>query len=787
MTVMMKYAVVDLEATGASHTSKIIQIGIVIVENGRIINTYQTDVNPHEKLDNHIIALTGITTAQVAAAPDFDCIMSEVAEILRGCTFVAHNVKFDYNLLMRTFAQYGVNLSLPRVDTIELARIFFPTLNKYGLGSLSRVLNLSHERPHEALSDAYATAELLIKLQEKMHHLPKHVLTEIVRHADSLIYETKLVISEQLTVSRPLDDNFVNVKQIATKKTYLSNNKNLVSKNLKTNLALLNLDDRPKQWAFAKLVNKHLADPRASFIEAPTGIGKTYAYLLSLLGQNKKVIVSVPTKVLQEQLVLDLAPVFKANFGVNFVKVLGTQNYISLEKFSHLLESCHDGKNYEIFKMKVLVWLTETQTGELDELSLIMTSPNYLDAIRHSGKVYKGQLHFEQDFWRLTQQRIKDAQVIVMNHAYLAERILDQTELFEDKVLVIDEAQQLFSVLEHAHQKSVNLVDELVKVDTRTSQLQKRLLESLTYQLSRRQLDVEKISLDAKELGLSEISDVVANPDDFVWVKNHVLKSSPKDFLNFAAMIPIPTKTYLIGATLAMSEHRAVFPELLGFTDYTFDIVPTAKRNNQKIFVASDSPDLTNISAQAYAEYLSNQIQVFKRLGKPIVVLFTSNESLSLTAQALSAADVPFLTADTPGDASRVKRKFDEQNDAILLGSKKFWEGVDFDKQDELILIITRLPFSVPDDILIRKYAKRFKNAFYEFSVPLATLQLEQAFGRVNRREKQKSAVVILDKRLAGKTYAKQMVKKLSHGNQLFFATIDQISSQIQTFFESEE
>ena len=432
--------------------------------------------------------------------------------------------------------------------------------------------------------------------------------------------------------------------------------------------------------------------------------------------------------------------------------------------------------------MKVLVWLTETKTGELDELSLTMTSPYYLDGIRHSGQVYNGQLHAEQDFWQLTQQRVKDAQVIVMNHAYLAERIMDQTELFEDKVLVVDEAQQLFSVLEQAHQKSVKLVDELVKVETHASHLHKRLVESLTYQLSRRQLDIEKIRIDAKELGLSAISDVLVNPDDFVWVQNHVLKSSPKDFLNFAAMIPKETKTFLIGATLVMSKKRAVFPELLGFTDYTFDVIPAEKQDNQKVFVASDSPDLTTISAQAYAEYLSQEIQRFKKIGKPIVVLFTSHESLSLTAQALELADIAVLKAENPGDASRVKKKFDEHPDAILLGSKKFWEGVDFDKQSELILIITRLPFSVPDDILIRKYAKRFKNAFYDFSVPLATLQLAQAFGRVNRRHDQKSAVVILDKRLAGKTYAKQMVKKLSKGNHLIFSKIDQISSQIQKF-----
>ncbi|MDR1606728.1 MAG: DEAD/DEAH box helicase [Streptococcaceae bacterium] len=779
---MTKYAVVDLEATSASHTSKIIQIGIAIVENGEIITTYQTDVNPHEDLDLHITLLTGITTAQLRRAPEFSVVLPTVAALLKDCVFVAHNVKFDYNLLARTFAQHGRQLEMARVDTVELARVFFPSLEKYGLETLSRVLNLQHQRPHEALSDAYATAELLITLQKKMRHLPKNVLTEILHHADNLIYETKVVISEQVARAKRQPVTMVKVNQISTLKVQIPENKNLVKKQFKQNLRLLRLDVRPQQLAFAALVKARLADPEVSFIEAPTGIGKTYAYLLTLLGQGHKIILSVPTKVLQDQVMQDLAPVFKAKFGVTFAKLLGKRNYISLEKFSKLLYKVNEGKHFEIFKMKVLVWLTETKTGELDELSLTMTRQGYLDQIRHTGKGHEGQLHWEQDFWQLTQKKARHAQVIVMNHAYLAERITDQTALFEDKVLVVDEAQQLFSVLENAQQKSVKVLDELVKVNAHTSQLQKRLLESLTYQLSRRQLNVDKIRLDAQELGLTAITDVLANPDDFVWLQHHLLKSSPEDFLNFAAILPRTTKTYLIGATLAMSEKQAVFPELLGFSDYTFDRIPQEKAENQLVFVATDSGDVTSLSPSEYAHFLAQRIQELAQVGKAMLVLFTSNENLTLTAQALAVAGVSFLQGDATVDAHRIKKKFDDQAQPILLASKKFWEGVDFDRHNELILVVTRLPFTVPDDILIRKYAKRFKNPFYEFSVPLATLQLKQALGRVNRRRDQKSLVVILDKRLAGKTYAKKMVSNLSQASQVSFDTFEAILAQAKAF-----
>ena len=167
-----------------------------------------------------------------------------------------------------------------------------------------------------------------------------------------------------------------------------------------------------------------------------------------------------------------------------------------------------------------------------------------------------------------------------------------------------------------------------------------------------------------------------------------------------------------------------------------------------------------------------------------MVVLFTSNDSLALTAQALEAAEVDFLQADVSEDASRIKKKFDERDQAILLGSKKFWEGVDFERQDDLILLVTRLPFTVPDDILIRKYAKRFKNPFFDFSVPMATLQLKQALGRVNRRKDQKSVVIILDKRLAGKTYAKKMVKNLRQASRVDFAKLDDILQETKSFWK---
>ena len=162
----MKYAIVDLEATGTGSTAKIIQVGIVILEDGEIKQTYQTDINPHEALEEHIKLLTGLSDQRLSQAPDFSQVAREIYELIEDAVFVAHNVKFDANLLAESLFWEGFDLLSPRVDTVELAQVVFPTYEKYGLSSLCELLEIPLEQAHTAISDAMATA-LLFKNPRK--------------------------------------------------------------------------------------------------------------------------------------------------------------------------------------------------------------------------------------------------------------------------------------------------------------------------------------------------------------------------------------------------------------------------------------------------------------------------------------------------------------------------------------------------------------------------------------------------------------------------------------------
>ena len=332
-----------------------------------------------------------------------------------------------------------------------------------------------------------------------------------------------------------------------------------------------------------------------------------------------------------------------------------------------------------------------------------MTNDDYFEVIRHDGYVNTKQLHYEQDFWLKAQKEAEQAEIKVVNHAYLIERLADYPETFlENRVLVVDEAQQLFPIMENAGQKSLKITDELIKIDAETSenpQLTKRLQESLVFQLNKKELDLNKIKIDADELGLRNLSALLEADNQIVWRENGMLYASDQDFYNFERLIPKNTKLFMLGATLSLSKDKPSFPDLLGFTDYRFFKIEGNQATNQQLLTVTDAPNIKNLSLIDYADYTANSIGELSKLNLPMVVLFTSKMALTFVAEKLSAEGFEILAQDINGSPAQIKKKFDKGEGKILLGLGSFWEGVDFDKQNQVILVIPRLPFATPDAV----------------------------------------------------------------------------------------
>lgn len=160
-----EYAIVDIETTGGNAThSRITEIAIIIHDGEKVIDRWESLVNPQKHIPQAIFALTGITNEMVENAPVFDFISDKVFEMLSDRIFVAHNVNFDYSFVRHELEVAGLKWSAKKLCTVRASRKIKPGLPSYSLGKLCKSLGISLENAHRAAGDANATTILLSRL-----------------------------------------------------------------------------------------------------------------------------------------------------------------------------------------------------------------------------------------------------------------------------------------------------------------------------------------------------------------------------------------------------------------------------------------------------------------------------------------------------------------------------------------------------------------------------------------------------------------------------------------------
>jgi DNA polymerase-3 subunit epsilon len=162
------FAIVDIETTGGHASANgITEIAIVLHNGKEIEGKYATLINPQIPIQKYVQSLTGITDTMVAKAPLFEEVAPKIFNLLKDKIFVAHNVNFDYSFVKHQLKLVGLDLNVPKLCTIRLARKIFPQLPKYGLETICRELDIVNYNKHRAMGDAMATATLFTMLLEK--------------------------------------------------------------------------------------------------------------------------------------------------------------------------------------------------------------------------------------------------------------------------------------------------------------------------------------------------------------------------------------------------------------------------------------------------------------------------------------------------------------------------------------------------------------------------------------------------------------------------------------------
>ena len=174
------YVVFDIETTGFSPLSdRIIEIGAVKVVNGTITDKFSTFVNPDIPIPFRIEQLTSINDGMVLPAPKIDKVLPDFLKFCEGCALVAHNASFDVSFIAHNAEELGLPFDPTVLDTVTLARILLPQLNRYKLDTVAKALNVSLENHHRAVDDAGATAEIFVAFLKMLKERDISTLDEL--------------------------------------------------------------------------------------------------------------------------------------------------------------------------------------------------------------------------------------------------------------------------------------------------------------------------------------------------------------------------------------------------------------------------------------------------------------------------------------------------------------------------------------------------------------------------------------------------------------------------------
>lgn len=175
----MNYVIIDIETTGGSpKNSKITEIAIYKHDGLKVIDEFESLINPEIPIPEFIVNLTGISDGMVKEAPKFHEVAKKIVEFTEGCIFVAHNVNFDYGVIRHEFRKLGYDYRRKNLCTVVASRKILPGHDSYSLGKLTKDLGIKIKGRHRAGGDALATAKLFTILNDTDEIALQELVTE---------------------------------------------------------------------------------------------------------------------------------------------------------------------------------------------------------------------------------------------------------------------------------------------------------------------------------------------------------------------------------------------------------------------------------------------------------------------------------------------------------------------------------------------------------------------------------------------------------------------------------
>ncbi|MBU1853324.1 MAG: DEAD/DEAH box helicase [Candidatus Omnitrophica bacterium] len=627
--------------------------------------------------------------------------------------------------------------------------------------------------------------------------------------------------------------------------------------------AMPNYEVRHEQIEMAEAVRSALCNSEKIVVEAGTGVGKSFSYLIPLaqyvLERESLAIISTNTISLQEQIIHKDIPFLEDALNKDFKAVLvkGRNNYLCLRRVDRSKSKQKD-LFYDEFEIRefarIVAWSYRTLDGSLYDLDQ-EPDPKVWDMVSANTESCLGKKcpYLKQCFFQKAREKIRDARILVVNHHLFFSNLAIEEEksmLPEYDALVFDEAHSIENVAtEHlgaifsnsavrylmellfnpkkqkgflltiGDQDSMEWVELVRKKSDRFFGHIKEYFEENRLHQDSDSLRIRRPDFVYNELGesLSGLSESLAgakknarNKEDELEIGSYVkkinaLKDSLEVVLNqslenyvywiecsknkYAKKISINAAPINIGNILKdglFSMHKAMiftsatlsvgdgsfryFKERVGIDDSKELTLgsPFDYKNQVRLYISRDMPRPERVSEYALA--LSEKIKKFVELTNGgAFVLFTSYSLMNIVYEELenylNERGFNVLKQGNGLGRSKMLSQFRSREGSVLFGVDSFWQGIDVQGSALSNVIITKLPFAVPDSPIIEarieELQRKGKDAFLEYNLPEAVLRFKQGFGRLIRSKKDTGIIAILDSRIINKSYGRQFLNSI--------------------------
>ncbi|MGX9997643.1 ATP-dependent DNA helicase [Vibrio sp. JZG120] len=588
---------------------------------------------------------------------------------------------------------------------------------------------------------------------------------------------------------------------------------------------------RQPQIDMAEAVSSAIKDQTQLVVEAGTGTGKTFAYLVPALLSGKKVIISTGSKNLQEQLYHRDLPLMVNALGFygQVALLKGRSNYLCLDRLSRQMVESHTNESDPTLLtqlVKVRAWSSETKTGDLGDCDDLPEDSMIIPTITSTNDNCLGKEcpSYTDCFVLKARKRAMDSDIVVVNHhLFLADLAIKETgfgELIpEADVFIFDEAHQLPDIASEYFGQSVSSrqIHDLAKdieIAYRTEAKDMRQLQKVGDKLMQSAMDMRivlgepgfrgnwrealqsgsikrellrltdslELAIDVLKiaLGRSQLLDTAFERANLIKGRidrvcdvditgySYWYDTSPRHFAlhitplsvadKFHEQIEIKQGAWIFtSATLAVSGDFKHFTERLGLKPTKQFSLPSPfdYQKQARLCVPRYLPEP---NSSGLADKLVRMLApVIEENDGRCFFLCTSHSMMrELGEKFREVLDLPVLMQ---GEMSKQKTlaEFMELGNALLVATGAFWEGIDVRGDALSCVIIDKLPFTAPDDPLLKARIEdcrlRGGEPFAEVQIPDAVITLKQGVGRLIRDQKDHGALIICDNRLVTRDY----------------------------------